>query len=124
MSDAMGSLCAEGAIVDAPADIPDAQELNTVGTCLFNPPFPATCSTVLAYGFKRDLNAYLADFGPGIAADGKTMVSSLADVIAFNNAFVAGGEKVGLKYGQDILLAAQALDTGAGSSDTARYHAD
>jgi len=32
------------------------------------------------------------------------VVSSLADVIAFNNAFVAGGEKVGLKYGQDILL--------------------
>jgi len=79
---------------------------------------------VLAYGFKRDLNAYLADFGPGIAADGKTVVSSLADVIAFNNAFVAGGERVGLKYGQDILLAAQALDTRAGSSDTARYHAD
>ena len=52
------------------------------------------------------------------------MVRSLADVIAFNNAFVAGGEKVGLKYGQDILLAAQALDTSADSSDTARYHAD
>src|SRR5256886_11190295 len=74
-------------------------------------------STVLAYGFKRDLNAYLADFGPGIAADGKTVISSLADVIAFNNAFVAGGEQVGLKYGQDILLAAQALDTRAGSSE-------
>jgi len=124
MNDAIAVLRAQGAIVDDPADIPDAQELNNVGTCVVSPPFPATCSTVLAYGFKRDLNAYLADFGPGIAADGKTVVSSLADVIAFNNAFVAGGEKVGLKYGQDILLAAQALDTRAGSSDTARYHAD
>ncbi len=124
MNDAIAVLRAQGAVVDDPADIPDAQELNNVGTCVANPPFPATCSTVLAYGFKRDLNAYLADFGPGIAVDGQTVVSSLADVIAFNNAFVAGGEKVGLKYGQDILLAAQALDTGAGSSDTARYHAD
>src|SRR5436190_2888487 len=124
MNDAIAVLRAQGAIVDDPADIPDAQELNNVGTCVVNPPFPATCSTVLAYGFKRDLNAYLADFGPGIAADGKTVVSSLADVIAFNNAFVAGGEQVGLKYGQDILLAAQALDTRADSSDTARYHAD
>src|SRR6184192_804306 len=124
MNDAIAVLRAQGAIVDDPADIPDAQELNNVGTCVVSPPFPATCSTVLVYGFKRDLNAYLADFGPGIAADGKTVVSSLADVIAFNNAFVAGGEQVGLKYGQDILLAAQALDTRAGSSDTARYHAD
>ena len=124
MNDAIAVLRAQGAIVDDPADIPDAQELNSVGTCVVNPPFPATCSTVLAYGFKRDLDAYLADFGPGIAADGKTVVSSLADVIAFNNGFVAGGERVGLKYGQDILLAAQALDTREESSDTARYHAD
>jgi amidase len=124
MNDAIAVLRAQGAIVDDPADIPDAQELNNVGTCVVSPPFPATCSTVLVFGFKRDLNAYLADFGPGIAADGKTVVSSLADIIAFNNAFVAGGERVGLKYGQDILLAAQALDTRAGSSDSARYHAD
>jgi amidase len=124
MADAIAVLRAQGAIVDDPADIPDAQEVNNVGTCVVSPPFPATCSTVLVYGFKRDLNAYLADFGPAIGADGKTVVSSLADVIAFNNAFVAGGENVGLKYGQDILLAAQALDTRADSSDTARYHAD
>jgi amidase len=52
------------------------------------------------------------------------VVSSLADVIAFNNTFVAGGVQVGLKYGQDILLSAQALDTSDDSSDTARYHAD
>jgi amidase len=124
MTDAIAVLRAQGATVDDPADIPDAQEVNNVGTCVFNPPFPATCSTVLVYGFKRDLNTYLADFGPAIAADGHTVVRSLADVIAFNNTFVAAGEKIGLKYGQDILLAAQALDIGETSSDTARYRAD
>jgi amidase len=124
MADAIAVLRAQGAIVDDPADIPDAQEVSDVGTCVTGPPFAATCSTVLAYGMKRDLNAYLSDFGPGMAADGKTVISSLADVIAFNNTFVAGGESVGLKYGQDILLAAQALDTGQDSSDTARYHMD
>jgi amidase len=124
MADAIAVLRAQGAVVDDPADIPDAQEVSNIGMCVSSPPFPATCSTVLAYGFKRDLNGYLSNFGPGIAVDGKTVVSSLADVIAFNNAFVAGGESLGLKYGQDILLAAQALDTGEDSSDTARYRAD
>ncbi len=124
MTDAIAVLRAQGAIVDDPAEIPDTQEVNDIGTCTASPPFPATCSTVLVYGFKRDFNAYLADFGPGLAADGKTAISSLADVVAFNDAFVAGGEKVGLKYGQDILLAAQTLDTREDSSDTARYRAD
>jgi hypothetical protein len=36
-------------------------------------------STVLKYGMKRDLNAYLASLGPGAP------VKTLADVIAFNN---------------------------------------
>ena len=124
MNDAIAVLRAEGAIVVDPADVPDAQDVNNVGTCVLGPPFPASCSTVLAYGFKRDLNKYLAGFGPGIAEDGETVVGSLADVIAFNNTFVAGGAQVGLKYGQDILLSAQALDTSEDSSDTARYHAD
>jgi amidase len=124
MTDAIAMLRAQGAIVDDPADIPDAEDVNNIGTCVVSPPFPSTCSTVLVFGFKRDLNKYLEDFGPGIAGDGTTVVSSLADVIAFNNAFIAGGANVGLKYGQDILLAAQALDTREGSSDSARYHAD
>ena len=124
MTDAIATLRAQGAIVDDPADIPDAQTVNNVSTCVVSPPFPLSCSTVLAYGFKRDLNKYLADFGPGLAADGTTVVSSLADVIAFNNTFVAGGQKVGLKYGQDILLAAEALDTSEDSTDTARYRMD
>ena len=124
MNDAIAVLRAQGAVVDDPAEIPDAQDANNVGTCVVAPPFPPSCSTVLVYGFKRDLNKYLADYGPGIAADNTTVIHSLADVIAFNDKFVAGGAKVGLKYFQDILLAAQALDTNPGSSDTARYLTD
>src|SRR5207248_6607608 len=40
MNDAIAVLRAQGAIVDDPADIPDAQELNNVGTCVVSPPFP------------------------------------------------------------------------------------
>jgi amidase len=47
-------------------------------------------------------------------------VTSLADVIAYNNANAA----VALKYGQILAIAAQALDTSPLSADTARYHSD
>jgi amidase len=53
---------------------------------------------VLVYEFKHDLNDYLAHYLP----DAK--VKSLADIIAFNQ---AAGERA-LRYGQDVLLAAQA----------------
>jgi amidase len=48
------------------------------------------CSTVLIYGFKRDLNAYLA-------ATPAAPVASLAEIIAFNSA-TAGA----LRYGQQL----------------------
>jgi amidase len=84
-----------------------------LGTCIARPaPTDLTCSTVLLYGFKRDLNAYLAATP---AAPSRT----LADVIAFNNAFVPP-----MKYGQVIAIGADALDVSAGSADTARYIAD
>ncbi len=75
-------------------------------------PAPATCSTVLMYGQKRDLNAYLAAT-PGAPRQ------TLQEIIDFN-AVTPGA----LKYGQAIFLAAQALDLSAGSADTARYLAD
>lgn len=75
-------------------------------------PAPAGCSTVLMYGQKRDLNAYLANTP---AAPHHT----LAEIIAFN-AVTPGA----LKYGQAIFEAAQALDISAGSADTTRYLAD
>lgn len=82
-----------------------------LGTCV-SVPAPADCSTVLLYGFKRDLNAYLA-------ATPRAPSASLAEVIAFNE--VTPGA---LKYDQSIALAAETLDTNAGSPDTARYMAD
>ena len=75
-------------------------------------PAPAGCSTVLMYGQKRDLNAYLANT-PG--APHHTM----AEIIAFNDTHVPP-----MKYGQAIFEAAQQLDLSPGSPDTLRYEAD
>lgn len=84
-----------------------------LGTCIARPaPTDLTCSTVLLYGFKRDLNTYLAATP---AAPSRT----LAEIIAFNNAFVPP-----MKYGQAIALGAEPLDVSPGSADTARYQAD
>jgi amidase len=81
------------------------------GTCT-SVPAAGNCSTVLIYGFKRDLDAYLAAT-PGAP------VSSLAELIAFN-AVTPGA----LAYGQAIASAAEALDIGPGSADTLRYEDD
>ncbi|MCC6670989.1 MAG: amidase [Planctomycetes bacterium] len=81
--------------------------------CISHPP-SAGESTVLIYGMKRDLNAYLAGLGP--TAPRKT----LADIIAYNNANAA----VALRYGQTILVAADLYDPRPGTPDTTRYLAD
>jgi amidase len=83
------------------------------GICVARPGPTDTCSTVLLYGQKRDLNSYLAAT-PG--AD----VRTIADVVAFNAKNLPNGGK----YGQAIFEAAASLDTSAGSADTARYLAD
>jgi amidase len=107
---------------NCPGEIPDQAALNAFGGCGSLPPQPANCSTVLLYGFKHDLNKYLlATYGSaGATSDSGTPVTSLADVIAYNNANAA----VALKYGQILAIAAQALDTSPLSADTARYHSD
>jgi amidase len=80
---------------------------------------------VLLFGFKRDLNSYLADkdFGPGVSASSPQIpvrtVHTLADVISFN----AAHPEVGLKYGQAIAIGADALNTGPGQ-DLDDYLAD
>ena len=142
MNDAIRVLRERGAIVDeapetpnlpadptqpvALPDIPSQRDLLNFPGC--SPSFdadghfvkfvPASCSTVLFFGFKRDLNDYLAanHFGPGQAVDEKTIVHSLADVIAFNTA----RQDVALKYGQGLAIASDALVTTSGSSDTTR----
>ena len=113
MNDAIAVLRAQGAFVADPYEIPDQAELNAFGGC-GGLPIPANCSTVLLYGFKRDLNAYLASLGPSAP------VQNLAEVIAFNNAHSA----VALKYGQVLAEAADSLDISPASADTARYRAD
>ena len=110
IDNAVAVLRAQGASVRilAVTDIP-AQ----LGTCVARPlPTDRTCSTVLLYGFKRDLNAYLAAT-PG-APHG-----TLAEIIAFNSAFTPP-----MKYGQAIAVGAEALDVTPGSPDTIRYLED
>jgi len=113
LNDAIAVLRSQGAYVADPYEIPNQADLSAFGICV-SYPAPATCSTVLMYGFKHDLNAYLAGLGPGAPAH------SLAEVIAFNNAHPVEA----LKYGQSIALASEALDTSPGSADTLRYEAD
>jgi len=110
MKDAIAVLRAEGAIVEDPHEISTQQDLINFPGCGALP-IPPVCSTVLLYGFKRDLNAYLASLGP------TAPVHTLADVIAFNSAHAS----VALKYGQVLALAADSLNTSPGSADTMRY---
>ena len=82
-----------------------------LGVCV-SLPAPADCSTVLLYGQKHDLNAYLAKT-PGAPHH------TLAQIIAFNSTF-----NPPMKYGQAIFEAAEQLDVSPGSADTLRYQAD
>ncbi len=135
MNDAIATLRSLGATVDV-CEIPSQNVLNGYGTCVTTADVAArratpagtipACSTVLLFGFKRDLSAYLADksFGPGVSASNASIpvrtVQTLADVISFN----AAHPEVALKYGQAIAEGAQALDTNAGSQDFVNYLAD
>jgi amidase len=78
------------------------------------PPAPG-CSTVLNYGFKRDLNQYAQDH-----VRTAFPTQSLGDVVAFNIAFGAGATK----YDQDLAIFSEFFDISAGSPDTLRYLAD
>ncbi|HYU11034.1 MAG TPA: hypothetical protein VEK82_00555, partial [Stellaceae bacterium] len=64
---------------------------------------PARRSIVFVYELKHDLNAYLRDWLPDSRKDGAKM-RTIADVIAFNEA----NRERALRFGQDILLAAEA----------------
>ncbi len=115
MNNAIAVLRAQGAHVEF-FDIPDQSELNDFGFCSPppGPPFDPGCSTVLLYGFKRDLNTYLASLGPGAP------IQTMSDVVAYNIAHA----DVALKYHQDLAESADMLDTGDGTPDTIRYMQD
>lgn len=107
MNAAIDLLRAQGAYVELlPAPFP-AQ----LGSCVSYPP-DAGCSTVLLYGQKRDLNAYLAAT-PGAPHH------TIAEIVAFNATY-----NPPMKYGQAIFEAAAQVDTTPGSADTLRYQAD
>jgi amidase len=115
IDNAINVLKANGASVRilAVSDIP-----LQLGTCVSYPlpavPAPPAlrCSSVLLYGFKRDLNAYLAGT-PGAPRH------TLAQIVAFNSTFVPP-----MKYGQAIAEAAAQVNTAPGSADTLRYLED
>jgi len=116
MNNAIAVLRSEGAVVEDPFDIPDQAALNAFPGCgpPPGPPFTgAPCSTVLLYGFKRDLNAYLASLGA------PAPVHNLAEVVAYNAA-----HPITLKYAQDLAISSNLMDTSPGSGDTIRYQAD
>jgi amidase len=106
MNAAIDQMRAQGAYVEIIE--PLAPQL---GICV-SLPAPVTCSTVLLYGQKRDMNAYLAT-RPGAPVD------SLSEIIAANNVIPGS-----LKYGQAIFEAADMLDLSPGSPDTVRYLQD
>ncbi|HEX6882260.1 MAG TPA: amidase family protein [Planctomycetota bacterium] len=110
---AIDVLRAEGAVVLLPYEIPNQAALTDRRICDSYPP-AAGCSTVMLYGFRRDLDAYLAGLGPFAP------IQSMADVIAFNEAHPLEA----LRYGQGFLRAAGQMDLAPSSADTARYVAD
>jgi amidase len=113
MEAAIATMRARGAYVELIETYDVRIGMPQLGTCIVRPaPTDLTCSTVLLYGFKRDLNAYLA-------ATPAAPSGTLAEIIAFNNAFTPP-----MKYGQAIAIGAEALDVSPGSADTARYVAD
>jgi amidase len=134
MNKAIAAMTSLGATVEE-CEIPSQNVLNNYGTCVTTSDVAArratlagtipSCSTVLLFGFKRDLNNYLADkdFGPGLSAPNaqipRRTVNTLADVISFN----AAHPEVALKYGQAIAQAADALDVDHGL-DVDDYLAD
>jgi amidase len=107
MAQAIAVLKAEGAtLVEASiptAGLVDAGKDSSIDVAVTNPSSDSKGKTepipsVLIYEFKHDLNHYLSSYLP----DAK--VKTLADIIAFNQE----NGPAALKFGQDILVAAEA----------------
>jgi amidase len=80
------------------------------------PALPALrCSTVLNYGFKRDLNQYIHDH-----VRHTFPIQSLEDVVNFNAAHMPAATK----YDQDLAVFSQMFDLSPTSADTIRYNRD
>ena len=133
MNAAIAKMTALGATFED-CDLPDQNALSAFNSCLSEsdtaareaagPTGTSPCTSVLGFGFKRDLNAYLANpsFGPGVSASSSTIpvrtINTLHDVVQFN----ADHPEVALKYGQDIAKGSDAYNSP--SVDQADYDAD
>ena len=107
MAEAIAILEQEGATIVDPADIPSVVDPDPAGNLLSN-----TGSSVLAYGMKRDFNAWLATLGD------TAPVETLTELREWNLAHEQAGA---LKYGQARLDGADEIDLEA---DRAKYEAD
>jgi amidase len=115
MNNAIAVLVAEGAtVVTVPALAAQLPGCPSRPPAANYPPAPG-CSTVLNYGFKRDLNQYIADH-----VRPTFPIHSLQDVVDFNAAHMPAATK----YDQDLAQFSQMFDTTPGSPDTVRYLAD
>ena len=115
MENAIAVLVAQGATVDRIAAL--AAQLPGCPSrppAMNFPPLPG-CSTVLNYGFKRDLNKYFEDH-----VRRSFPSQSLADVVSFNAAHMPAATK----YDQDLAIFSQMFDISEGSPDTIRYQSD
>jgi amidase len=115
MNNAMNVLMAQGATVATvtalAAQLPGCPSRPPAANY---PPAPG-CSTVLNYGFKRDLNQYIRDH-----VRNTYPTRSLLDVVNFNIAYGPAATK----YDQDLAIFSEMFDISPGSADTLRYQAD
>ena len=122
MNNAIAVLHAHGAFVETRAVGLNPQ----LGGCPSRPPaanYPPAepappalrCSTVLNYGFKRDLNQYIHDH-----VRHGFPIQSLQDVVDFNAAHMPAATK----YDQDLAIFSQMFDLSPTSADTRRYNRD
>jgi amidase len=115
MNNAIAVLQAHGATVDlVPALAAQLPGCPSRPPAANYPPLPG-CSTVLNYGFKRDLNQYIHDH----VSQGFP-IRSLEDVVNFNAAHMPAATK----YDQDLAIFSQMFDVSPGSADTIRYNGD
>ena len=121
MAEAIEALKKEGAVIVDPANIPSVVTTDSLKNfVLWNPcggvetrkGHNASCSTVLAYGMKRDFNAWLASLG------GATPIKTLTDLRFFN---ISNAPRGAIKYGQSLLDISDEIDVVA---DRAKYEAD
>ena len=130
MNQAIATMTSLGATVEE-CEIPSQDKINNFGTCVTKDDIiarrgdPTFCTSVLMFGFKRDLNLYLADddFGPGVSASNAQIqartIHTLSDVVAFDNDHA----NIALKYGQAIAEGSDFINTGPGQ-DLDDYRAD